>query len=423
MTAGVHDTTSRIAAVQRRTLAVVVAGQVLGGAGLAAGGTVGSLIARDMLGSQALSGLPVTASTAGGALATIGLSRLMSGRGRRPGLVAGYSLGAAGSLVVVLATSLQSFVLLCAGMAVFGSGNVASLLARYAGADLASPETRGRAISAVLFGTTFGAVAGPNLVGPAGELATAAGVPPLAGPFLISAAAYVLAAAMLAVLLRPDPLLLAREVVAAGLPDGATAAPEPGGSWAALGRGRALLALSAILVAQFVMIMMMTMTPVHMADHGHGITVIGFVISVHIAGMFLLSPLSGFLTDRIGRIPTLVAGAAVLVTAGVLGGLAHPEDPVLLTVALFLLGLGWSFSLVAGSTLLTESVPLDLRARAQGNADLLVGATGALASGGSGLILDVGGYLTIGLLTAGAALTMGLVAAGRVTTRAAAAPG
>lgn len=406
--AGVGD--ARVAAVQRRTVAVVVAAQVLGGMGLAAGVSVGALIARQMLDSALLSGVPLAAGTAGGAVAAIALSRLMAKEGRRPGLVTGYCLGAVGSATVVLAAQAESFLLLCLGMAIFGSGNVASLLARYAGADLAPAESRGRALSLVLFATTFGAVAGPNLVGPTRIVAESLGLPSLAGPFLLSAVAYLIAAAVLAVLLRPDPLLLAREQAAAAEPVVAApagpAARRPAGSWAAVVRGRAALGLVAIVAAQFVMVLMMTMTPVHMADHGHGLAVIGFVISAHIAGMYAFSPLAGWLTDRIGRIPTIVAGGTTLAAAGLLGGLADPDARAALTVALFLLGLGWSLALVAGSTVLIDSVPIELRAQAQGNADLVVGASATVAGAGSGVVLDVAGWTAIAAVTAVAAVVM-----------------
>lgn len=419
------------AALQRRTLVVVVAAQVLGGVGLAAGVAVGALIARDMLDSATLSGVPLAAATAGGAAAAIALSRLMALEGRRVGLVTGYGLGAVGSAIVVLAAQIESFAVLCLGMAIFGSGNVASLLARYAGADLAPPRGRGLALSLVLFATTFGAVAGPNLVAPTRSAAEALGLPPLSGPFLLSAAAYLVAAAVLAALLRPDPLLVAWRLAedAATLPAETAAAdatrpggtaggdehrpggpapspPAPGGSWAALIRGRAATGLLAMLVAQFVMVMMMTMTPVHMADHGHSVVVIGFVISAHIAGMYLPSPVAGVLTDRIGRVPTIVAGGAVLVMAGLIAGLADPDARVALSVALFLLGAGWSLALVAGSTLLTDAVPLELRAQAQGNADLVVGVSATVAGAGSGVVLATVGWVAIATLTAVAAAAM-----------------
>jgi MFS family permease len=340
---------ARVVAARRRTLAVVVTAQVLGGLGLAAGVSVGVLIARQLLDSALLSGLPLAAGTAGGAAAAVGLSRVMARGGRRPGLVTGYLLGALGSVGVVAAAQVESFALLCVAMAVFGSGNVASLLARYAGADLAPARER---------------AAGEGL----------AAVPP---------------------------------------PAGASEVRSPAGSWAAVTRGRAVLGLAAIGVAQFVMVLMMTMTPVHMADHGHGLGVIGFVIGAHIAGMYAFSPLAGWLTDRIGRVATVVSGAGALAAAGVLGGLADPDARAALTVALFLLGLGWSLALVAGSTLLTDSVPLELRAKAQGNADLVVGASATVAGAGSGVVLDLGGWATIATVTAAAALVMAVAVLAR----------
>ncbi len=402
-----------------------MAAQVLGGVGLAAGVAVGALLARELLDDALLSGIPGALATAGGAAAAIGLSRLMAREGRRPGLVLGYVGGAMGAAVVVVAAQVGSFTLLCMGMALFGAGNVASLQARYAGADLASPERRGTALSIVLFATTFGAVAGPNLLGPTQRLAEAIGLPALAGPFLVSAVAYLLAATLLAVALRPDPLLLARaiaaEAAAAAADQPGPGSPEPAerpiGSWQALARGPAAIGVAAMVTAQFVMVMMMTMTPVHMADHGQGLVVIGFVISAHIAGMYLPSPLSGLMADRVGRVRTIVAGAGVLATAGVVAALADPDGRAGLTVALFLLGLGWSLCLVAGSALLTDAVPLSIRPQAQGNADLLVGLSAASASAGSGVVLDLAGWVAIATITVAAALAIGSVAVARGARR------
>jgi MFS family permease len=382
--------------MQRRALAVIVTGQVLGGVGLAAGVSVGALLARQLLDGALLSGLPGALATAGGAAAAIGLSRLMAKSGRRPGLALGYVLGAAGSALVVIAAQAASFALLCIGMALFGVGNVASLQARYAGADLAEPRHRGRSLSIVLFATTFGAVAGPNLLAPTQRLATGVGLPPLAGPFVVAAGAYLAAALVLAVLLRPDPLLLARRwaVGAAGLLPAPVHPTGSGNTWLVLVRGRAGIGVAAMVTAQFVMVMMMTMTPVHMADHGQGLRVIGLVISVHIAGMYLPSPLSGLLADRVGRVPTVVAGAVVLAAAG-------------LALALFLLGLGWSLCLVAGSSLLTDALPLEIRPQAQGNADLLMGLSAATAGAGSGVVLELAGWVAIATITMAVALAVG----------------
>lgn len=392
--------------LQRRTLRVLVLAQILGGVGLAAGVAVGALLAADLLdGGIALTGVPQAAATAGGALTAVPLSQLMARAGRRPGLTAGYLLGGTGAAVVVVSAHVRSVALLVAGMALFGAGNAAGLLARYAAADLAEPHRRGRAVSMVLFATTFGAVAGPNLVEPTGALAAAVSLPRLAGPFLLSLAAYGLAAAVLSALLRPDPLLVAR---AAATP----VAPAPV-AWALVLRGPALGGLAAMVGAQFVMVAMMTMTPVHLAAHGHRLGAIGFVIGVHIAGMYAFAPLGGMLADRLGPRAAVRAGAAVLAAAGVIGALAPSSSVVVLTTALFLLGLGWSLALVGGSALLTASVPAQHRASAQGGGDLFVGLAGAVGGLGSGLVLALSGFAVLGLLTATVAAA--LLAAG--TTR------
>lgn len=414
--------------VQRRTLRVLAGGQLLGGLGLAAGVAVGALLARDLGGLDALAGIPSAAATGGGALAALPLSRLMARLGRRPGLLTGYATGALGAAVVLAAASVRSFSLLLVGMVLFGVGNTASLLARYAAADLATPLTRGRAVSTVLFATTFGAVAGPNLVEPMGAVARAVGLPTLAGPFLLSVLAYVAAALVVGTRLRPDPLLLARErevsrpLEGASLVVRAAVAPPLAGravptavsspsAWPLLLRGPALAGLAAMVGAQFVMVAMMTMTPVHMRMYNHGLGLVGVVISAHIAGMYALSPLGGLLVDRLGAPATLRLGAATLVAAGLLGAFAPGDSVVLLTLALFLLGLGWSLSLVGGSTLLTEALPLAFRARGQGNADLLVGLAGASGGLGSGLVLTLAGFAALGVLTA--VVAAGLLAVAR----------
>ena len=387
------------AQVQRHTLRVLVAAQVLGGVGLAAGVAVGALIARDLLGGDSLTGLPVAVGTAGGALAALPLSRLMGARGRRPGLALGYLLGALGAGIVVIASALGSFALLIAGMLLFGAGNSASLLARYAGADLALSGERGRALSTVLFATTFGAVAGPNLIDATGAGARIVGLPELAGPFVLSALAYASAAVVVGAALRPDPLLFARSNAAALQGELAPPLARRGG-WSHISHGPALTGVTAMVAAQLVMVGVMTMTPLHMRSHGHGLRIIGLVISIHIAGMYLFSPLVGLLCDRLGRVPTLRVGAAVLTSAGVLAAVADPESSTLLACALFLLGLGWSLCLIAGSTLLVDAVPLAQRPQAQGNADLLVGLAGATGGLGSGVILGAASFAALGLLAA-----------------------
>lgn len=380
------------AALQRRTLRVLVVAQLLSGAGLAAGITVGALLAEDMLGTTSAAGLPVALFTAGSALAAFLVGRLSGRSGRRAGLAAGYAAGAVGGAGIVLAAAADSVPLLLVSLLVYGSGTATSLQARYAGADLAEPARGGSAVSTVLLATTAGAVLGPNLVDVMGDAAEAVDVPALAGPFMLAAAAYGAAAVALFVLLRPDPLLTAR---AWALGDG-QAEDAPGGAEAD-DRTALLLAATAMVVSQLVMVAVMTMTPVHMRDHGHGLSATGLVISLHVAAMFLPSPLTGRLLDRLGRRPVIAAGCVLLLLAGVVAAIAPPESTAVLTIALVLLGLGWNFGLLGGTALLTDAVSLERRARTQGSADVAVALSGAGAGLGSGLVVEASSYAALSL--------------------------
>ena len=379
---------SDFAALHRRTIRVLLLSQTLAGAGLAAGMTVGALLAEDMVGSTGSAGVPAALLTLGSAAAALGVGRLSQRSGRRPGLVAGYAVGALGGAGIVLAAALDSVGLLFMGLLLYGSGTATNLQARYAGADLASPDRRGRAVSAVLVATTLGAVVGPLLVEPTGHLAGALGVRELAGPFILATAAYGLAAVAVLALLRPDPLLTAR----AAQPQ-SDADVDDSGAVAATGSIR--LAAAAMILTGLVMVAVMTMTPIHMRDHGHSLSAAGLVISVHVAAMYLASPLTGMLVDRVGRRPVLVAGAITLVVAGVLAATAPPDSMVLLMLALGLLGLGWNFGLVGGTALLTDAVPLSQRARTQGTVDLAVALSGAAGGMTSGLVVATTSYAVL----------------------------
>ncbi|AVZ40615.1 MULTISPECIES: MFS transporter [unclassified Dietzia] len=383
--------------VQRRVVTILVLAQLLSGAGLAAGVTVGALLAEDLLGGPGLSGLPSALFTGGSALAAIAVGRLSQARGRRPGLATGFAFGAIGAIGIVVATAIDSLPLLFLSFVVYGSGTATNLQARYAGADLATPEHRGRALSYVLLGTTAGAVAGPNLVGPTGAVAESLGLLPLSGPFLLAAAAYGGAALVISLLLRPDPLLEARRRATVG-PDSATASssfpspapavvssPEPAAP-SRIWTGDVLTGVAVMALTQFVMVGLMTMTPVHMRAHDHAVTVVGLVISLHVAAMFLPAPLSGYLVDRFGTRLVAVSAGLVLLTSGVLAAVSPPQSTVLVTTALILLGLGWSLGLVAGTTVLTTSVPLSVRATVQGQADVAVALSGAAGGLLSGLV-------------------------------------
>jgi MFS family permease len=390
---------------QRRTLTVLLLAQILSGAGLAAGITVGALLAEQMLGSSRFSGLAIVFFTIGSAAAAVGVGRVSQSLGRRAGLSAGYLTGAIGSLGVVVAANLGNVVLLFASMLVYGAGVATNLQARYAGADLAAPTRRGRAVSIVLVATAVGAIIGPNLANVTGSLAAEVGVPPLAGPFMLAGAAYAAAGLVLWILLRPDPLLLARSIAASSSSHGgdattgssasttasATKSEPQRWSWAvASGAG-------IMIITQLIMVAIMTMTPIHIEHHGHGVGITGVVIAAHVAGMFLPSPFSGWLVDRFGYLAIAAAAGVTLVAAGLLAAWGPVDSVATLLLALVLLGLGWNLGLVSGTTVVTDAVPLATRARTQGVVDLgiaLAGAGGALSAG---LIVTAASYGTLTL--------------------------
>ena len=387
---------------QRRTLAVVLLAQILSGAGLAAGITVGALLAEQMLGSSRLSGLPTVFFTIGSAAAAVSLGWVSQRFGRRTGLSAGYLTGAVGSLGVVLAASIGNIVLLFASLLVYGAGAATNLQARYAGADLAAPSRRGRAVSIVLVATAVGAILGPNLVEVTGAVATAAGVPALAGPFMLAALAYVAGALVLWLLLRPDPLLLARSMAAAAASQGneptsqplrSTAAPGSRRTWSwALASGAGIMILT-----QLIMVAIMTITPIHIEHHGYGIGVTGIVIGAHVAGMFLPSPFSGWLVDRLGYLAVAVAAGVTLLAAGLIAAWAPADSVATLVLALALLGVGWNLGLVSGTTLVTNAAPLETRARTQGVVDLGIALAGAAAGLSSGLVIAASSFAALSL--------------------------
>ncbi|WP_236700505.1 MFS transporter [Allosalinactinospora lopnorensis] len=398
---------------QRRILAVLVAAQILSGAGLAAGVTVGALLAQDMLGATGLAGLPSALFTIGSAAAAVVIGRASQRGGRRPGLAGGYTTGALGALGVVTAAVTDNAMLLFASLFVYGAGTATNLQARYAGADLAAPRRRGQAVSTVLVATTLGAVAGPNLVTLTGTLAEAWGIPPLAGPFILAAVAYAAAAAVLWLLLRPDPLNSARALA----DDQETpAAPEGPAQAGSSGGPRYLLTGAAVMVtAQIVMVAIMTMTPIHMAHHGHPVSATGIVIAVHIASMYLPSPIGGFLADRFGRLRVAAASGLTLLAAGLLAAFVPPHSVALLALALGLLGLGWSFGLVAGTAIVTDAVPLATRAKTQGLVDVAVALAGAGGGLASGLVVAAGSYTVLSI--AGGVLALAVLPVVAYTAR------
>lgn len=406
--------TPDLAAVQRRTVRVLVAGQAIGAVGITIGVATASLLARDISGSDTQAGLAQTTQVLGAAVAAYLLARIMSHRGRRAGQVTGLLVGAAGALLAVLAGVVESMALLLVGAALLGATTAANAGARYAATDLAPEATRARALSTVVWATTVGAVLGPNLTGPAGTLADRLGIPPLTGPFLLGGIGMLLAAAVYAVFLRPDPLLAAR--AAAG-----TGAHRPiGTSWGravdAVRRAPALgAAIGGIAAAHAVMISVMIMTPLHMEHGGAELRVIGFVISVHVLGMFAFSPLVGLAADRLGRPAVLLVGAGVLVVSLVLCARSPEGSSWQIFAGLFLLGLGWSCATVAGSTLVADLAPLEVRTDVQGASDMTMQLTAAAAGAVAGVVVGTWGYAALNAFAG--VLACGVVVAGVVSGR------
>jgi len=384
---------------QRRALAVLTAGQILGGLGVGVSVSTGSLAALQITGSQTWSGLGTTFVTVGAAIAAIPLARLASRRGRRPSLATGMLIAAAGALVSFLAMVLPSFPVLLLGQAMLGVGQAVNLQSRFAATDLSTAASRGRDLSLVVWSTTIGAVAGPNLVEPGQALGSAFGLPALAGVFLFPLLTQLLAAGAYLLLLRPDPLLLAREraqqSARALAHSGRTAAgaevqrPARAAVWRA--------AILTIALSHVAMVLLMTMTPVHFTGDGVSLAVIGLTLSLHVAGMYALSPLFGVLVDRLGPLPVIVLGQLLLAGAGLLAALAGGAN-LFGIGALVLLGLGWSAGTVAGSALLVSAAPPERRIALQGRSDLAMNVCGALAGAVAGPILSGFGYAGLGLV-------------------------
>jgi MFS family permease len=400
--------------VQRRTLGVLSGGVALGGLGVTVGITLGGLLARDVAGTDTAAGLGQTAAVLGSAVIAVPLARISDRSGRRAGLAAGYAVAVAGAVVTVAAAMLSSLPLLLLGLFAFGASTACGLQARYAAADLADPDHRARALSLVVWATTVGSVLGPNLAGPGAVLGRELGIPPLSGGFVISLVAFGLVAAGFLLLLRPDPLLLSRRL------GGGSGAPAVRPRRATLQALRLVwaspsgrLGVTSVVVSHSVMVGVMVMTPVHMGHAGgpEGTTlrIIGLVISVHVAGMYLFSPLVGLLADRAGRTTTVAIGGTLLLVAAGLAGTAAPGAALQLGIGLLLLGLGWSCGLIAGSTLVTESVGPDQRPTAQGGTDLLMGLGAALAGVVGGPLLALGGFGLVSAVSAALVLPLAVV--------------
>ncbi|MCR6109020.1 MFS transporter [Bacillus sp. A301a_S52] len=390
----------------KRTLIIVVISQIFGGAGLAAGITVGALLAEQMLGTNAFAGLPAALFTLGSAGAALTVGRLSNRFGRRMGLATGFITGGLGAVGVVLAATLNSVFLLLASLFIYGAGTATNLQARYAGTDLATNKQRGTAVSIAMVSTTFGAVAGPNLVDVMGDVALSIGVPSLAGPFILSAAAFLIAGLIFFIMLRPDPLIIARAIERANDKENNVRGISAHTGQMENKRG-IVVGATMMVLTQIVMVAIMTMTPIHMSHHGHALSAVGLVIGFHIGAMYLPSLVTGVLVDKLGRTTMAIASGATLLLAGIVGAIAPGDSMILLIVALSLLGLGWNFGLISGTALIIDSTAPSIRAKTQGTVDVFIALAGASGGAMSGMVVAGSSFEMLSL--AGGILSLALI--------------
>ncbi|MGV8884331.1 MAG: MFS transporter [Microbacteriaceae bacterium] len=384
------DTDISVAAVHRRTLIALVTAQVLGGLGFGATVSMGSLLFAELSGTPALSGMASTMSTLGAAIAAIPLARLAQRSGRRISLATGAGIAAFGAVLTVTAAVIAFLPLLFVGIALIGMGNAANLQARFAATDLAPAARRSRDLSVVVWSTTIGAVIGPNLLEVGESVGYHLGLPHLSGPFVLTLISQLAAVAVYTIALRPDPLLLANSL--------RRAAARTAGAVNDAGKPRRfyIFAVISVSCSHAVMVGIMAMTPVHLTEHGASLTLVGVTISLHVAGMFALSPVFGILADRLGRVQTVLIGQ-VMLAAGLVATALGSDSHLWVTVGLALIGLGWSAATIAGSALVTESTPAELRTRNQGRNDLVMSLAGASGGALAGPVLAASGYLGLSI--------------------------
>lgn len=383
--------------LQNKVVKTLATAQVLSGVGVAGTVAAGSLLVSSITDSETLAGLAQTSAVLGAAALALPLARLTAKGGRRLALSVGYIAGVIGSIFAITGGAQRNIFLMLIGTFLVGAASAAGYQARFAAIDLATNETRAKQLSFVVWGSTIGAVTGPNLMQPAGNLAEGFGLPRLVGPYMISAVTLLCASVVILIFLRPDPYLVANKENLEKSKKGSTklALKHIGNN------PRALFAILAIAVGHIAMVSVMVMTPVHMAHVDVSLTIIGLVISVHVLGMYAFSPLVGSLSDRFGRVRIIQIGILTLLLSTIISGKAQADDAYTLGVGLFLLGLGWSCTLIAGSTLLSESVSAEFKASSQGASDLVMNLAGAGGGAIAGVII---GTLSYGWLCLAAAL-------------------
>ncbi|MBB6451777.1 MFS family permease [Salirhabdus euzebyi] len=377
----------------KRTLIIVSISQIFGGAGLAAGITVGALLAQEMMGTDAFAGLPAALFTLGSALAAFFVGRLSQRYGRRIGLTTGFLVGGLGAIGVVIAAIISNIFLLFISLFVYGAGTATNLQTRYAGTDLAHKNQRATAVSIAMVFTTFGAFAGPNLVDVMGDFAVSINIPALAGAFILSGTAFLIAGLIIFLLLRPDPFLIVKRMNGYHQQQGRSIEEE---EQVQNKRGITVGAIIMVL-SQMVMLAIMTMTPVHMEHHGHGLSAIGLVIGVHIGSMYLPSLITGVLVDKFGRTIMAIASGIILLLSGIIAAFAPGESMIYLVIALSLLGIGWNFGLISGTALIVDSTESSTRAKTQGTVDVFIALAGASGGALSGMVVAGSSYTVLSL--------------------------
>lgn len=374
--------------LQRKTVKVLAAAQIFNGIGIAGSIAAGSLLIASITKSETLAGLASTSAVLGAAALALPLARLTAKGGRRLALSTGFVAGIVGSILAVIGGTQRIVVVMLMGTFLVGAASAAGYQARFAAIDLATNQTRAKQLSIVVWGSTIGAVTGPNLMQPSGNIAEYFGLPRLVGPYMVSATTFTLASIVILMFLRPDPYLVANsQTIATGKKVSTKQALSH-----IRQNPRALFAIISIAIGHATMISVMVMTPVHMAHVDVTLSIIGLVISVHVLGMYAFSPVVGSLSDRLGRVRVVQLGIAILLLAALIAGSARADDAYTLGVGLFLLGLGWSCTLIAGSAYLSESVDGEFRASSQGASDLVMNLSGAAGGALAGVIIGTLNY-------------------------------
>jgi MFS family permease len=391
---------------QRKIVRVLSAAQVLNGVGVAGTVAAGSLLVSSITKSEGLSGLAQTTSVLGAAIMALPLAKLTQRGGRRLALTFGYSSGVIGAGLAIFGGTQRILFFMLLGAFMVGAASASGYQARFAAIDLATSENRSKDLSFVVWGSTIGAVTGPNLMEPSGRFAEFLGLPKLVGPYFIAAFTLFLAVVVIQLFLKPDPYLTANRA------DDGISQKKHQTTRAALAHIRefpkALFAIAAVAVGHLAMVSIMVMTPVHMAHHDVTLRIIGLVISVHILGTYAFSPVVGAISDKLGRIRTIQIGIVILIVSALISGLAPHHDSLTLGIGLFLLGLGWSFTLIAGSTLLSEIVSIEMRPATQGASDLVMNLMGAGGAAVGGVIIGIFSFAALCYATGLVVLALGI---------------